>query len=59
MLAGGLLGAAVAILLAPNLKPETRNRLWETGKSIGRTAGRLWRKPRDTAEEVLDEVINH
>lgn len=56
VMAGGLIGAVVGMLFAPQLHTGARHRVIEGGKRIGRRAQQLWRRGREQAEDAMDEM---
>jgi len=58
MIAGGLIGAAIGMMLAPQVSTDTRERIVSGGQGLSRTAQRLFRRSRDGVEDIIDDLKN-
>ncbi|MHB0886984.1 MAG: hypothetical protein ACYC6V_01355 [Bacillota bacterium] len=56
LLAGGLIGMAIAIAMAPQLKPETREKIMTSSKHWSGRAGKLLSKGRDAVMDATDNL---
>jgi len=56
ILTGGIIGMLVAIAVAPQLKPETRDRIMRTSKEWSGRAGKAFRRSRTMVKEAADNL---
>ncbi|MHB8927964.1 MAG: hypothetical protein ACYC9Q_09975 [Bacillota bacterium] len=56
LLTGGLIGMVIAIAVAPQLKPETRNRIVSTGKEWSGRAGKMLHRGREAVKDMADNL---
>lgn len=57
IITGGLIGAAIGMMLAPGFRGDNGMRLWERSRSLGRSAARFWRSGKDMAEDMTGELL--
>lgn len=57
VIAGGIIGAAIGMMIAPRFGTSDGRRIWEGSKALGRSATRFWRSGRDMAEDMSEEMM--
>jgi len=55
VLTGGAIGAIVGMLLSPQFRPATRQKLASAGNAVATGARRLWRRARDMSRRMADK----
>ncbi|NPV70642.1 MAG: hypothetical protein HPY55_08375 [Firmicutes bacterium] len=55
ILAGGVIGAVVGVLLSPQFRPATRQRLASAGNAVVGGARRLWRRARSVSRRMMEK----
>ncbi len=56
LLTGGLIGMLVAIAVAPQLKPETRDKIIHTSKDWSGRAGKMLNRGREAARDAAEHL---
>ena len=57
-IAGGVLGASMALMIVPQMRSETRERLMAGGQQLSRVARGVVKRSRDEVEDIIDELKN-
>ena len=55
MVAGGVIGAVIGMLLSPQFRPATRQRLAKAGNAVAGGARMLWRRVSGMSRRMMEK----
>jgi gas vesicle protein len=55
MITGGIIGAALGMLLSPQLRPRTRERIMRAGATLAKGARRLIKRAREASSDLMQD----